>query len=217
MSMSVQSLQTRIGTPADGVWGPLSGSKLVQTFTNTNAPAVTPADIVAIADRLRCSVAQLKAVAAVESGGSAFDAQGRPKILFERHLFHRATGGKFSPSSFSNRKWGGYSESSWNKLVAAAGKDPDAAFGSVSWGRFQVLGKWWSDLGYPSAFDMALSTVASEAAHYEMLARYVSVNNLKPALRAMTKDPETCRGFARGYNGPDYERNAYHKKLAAAL
>ena len=215
--IDIKALQARIGTPADGQWGPASRAALLQAFTNTQAPAVTAADIEAIAARLGCSVAQLRAVGAVESGGAAFDAQGRPKILFERHLFHRATGGRFTPAPYSQPTFGGYDVSSWDKLTAAAGKDVDAAFGSASWGKFQVLGRYWQALGYGSAFDLALSTVAGEAEHYEMLARFVSINNLKPALRAMTGDPETCRGFARGYNGPAYERNAYHIKLAAAL
>lgn len=217
MTMNIATLQTRIGTPADGVWGGGSRARLVAAFSNPRAPAAADADIQAIADRLGCSLAQIKAVAAVESRGAAFDAQGRPKILFERHLFHRATGGRFSPAPFSLATPGGYSESSWDKLAAACGKDVDAAFGSVSWGKFQVLGKWWRELGYPSAFDLAFSTAANEASHYELLARFVSINNLKPALRAMTHNPETCRGFARGYNGPGYETNRYHVKLAAAL
>lgn len=215
--MDTITLQTRIGTPADGQWGPASSAALLRTFTNPHAPSATDADVQAIADRLKCSVAQLRAVASVESSGGGFDTQGRPKLLFERHLFHQATGGRFTPAPYSQPTFGGYDVSSWDKLTAAAGKDADAAFGSASWGKFQVLGRYWQALGYGSAFDLALSTVAGEAEHYELLARFVSLNNLKPALRAMTRDPETCRGFARGYNGPAYQRNSYHTKLAAAL
>jgi hypothetical protein len=91
----------------------------------------------------------VRAVAAVESSGSGYDDQGRPKILFERHLFHRMTKGRWSVCSFSNGESGGYHEPSWDKLAAAACKDPAAAFSSASWGKFQVLGLHWLALGYP--------------------------------------------------------------------
>jgi hypothetical protein len=37
-------------------------------------------------------------VRAVESAGRGFDADGRPKRLFERHKFHRFTGGRSRPA-----------------------------------------------------------------------------------------------------------------------
>ena len=39
--------------------------------------------------------AAMWAVIQVESSGAGFLSDRRPKILFERHLFHRATGGQF--------------------------------------------------------------------------------------------------------------------------
>ena len=49
------------------------------------------------AQALGCDVAAVRAVAEVESRGSGFDAQGRPTILYERHVFSRNTApkGKF--------------------------------------------------------------------------------------------------------------------------
>ncbi|MGG7377547.1 N-acetylmuramidase domain-containing protein, partial [Escherichia coli] len=35
------------------------------------------------------------AVIHVESSGAGYQADRRPKILFERHVFHRLTGGRF--------------------------------------------------------------------------------------------------------------------------
>ncbi|PNU02098.1 hypothetical protein A8V01_26875 [Novosphingobium guangzhouense] len=179
--------------------------------------AVTQADIAAFASRLGCTVNQIAAVATVESSGGGFDKFGRPKILFERHLFHRQTGGKWSPSAYSDATAGGYAVDSWDKLGMACGKDPDAAFGSCSWGKFQVLGLHWSKLGYASPYALALSTVKGEAAHYELLARYIEKNGLTDALRALSRDPDDCRAFARAYNGPGYETYKYHTKLAAAM
>jgi hypothetical protein len=201
----------------DGKPGPKTRAAIIAAFTNTCAPAVTDEDIATIAARLGCTVKQLKAVSLVESGGAGFDKQGRPKILFERHLFHRLTNGKHSVCSFSNPKGGGYAEDSWKKLTEAACKDAHAAFSAVSWGKFQVLGSHWNVLGYPSPIDMAYSTVTSEAAHYDMLARYIEKNGLKPAIQKLSTDPDDCRAFAKGYNGPAYERFDYHTKMARAM
>jgi hypothetical protein len=163
----------------------------------------------------------LKAVSLVESGGAGFDTKGRPKILFERHLFWRFTNGKHgndtSLASISASKGGGYSHSSWDKLGRAAGKSVFKAFEAVSWGKFQVLGMWWDELGYPSPVEMAYSTVTSEDAHYEMLVRYIEMNKMQGAVRALSTNPADCRAFAKGYNGPAYTKFKYDEKLARAM
>ncbi len=215
--MTPKDLQALIGTTPDGAFGPKSRAALVAHFTNLSAKAVGPADITVMASRLGCTSQQIRAVAAVESSGGGFDKQGRPKILYERHLFHRLTDGKWSPAPFSQSAGGGYSESSWDKLGQACAKDPDAAFSACSWGKFQVLGMHWSKLGYASPYELAVSTVASEADHYELLIRYVETFGLVDELRALSRDPEDCRGFAAGYNGPAYRKFDYHTKLARAM
>lgn len=191
--------------------------KVLADLTNKQANAVNHADMVALASRLGCTVKQIQAVASVESAGGGFERSGRPKILFERHIFHRLTSGRHSVTHFSNPKHGGYSEDSWKKLLDACAIDPDAAFASASWGKFQVLGKHWKKLGYISSYAMAWTAAQSEGDHYEMLARYIEVFGLKDELRALSSNPETCRAFASGYNGTAYERNKYHEKLARAM
>jgi hypothetical protein len=201
----------------DGKPGALTRAAILSVFTNTCAAAVTAADIAALAVRLGCTEKQLRAVAKVESGGAGFDNHGRPKILFERHYFHRLTEGKWTPATFSQRVGGGYSESSWEKLTQAACRDADAAFASASWGKFQVMGAHWSALGYPSPVEMAYSTVTGETAHYEMLARFIEHNGLKPKLQALSTNPADCAPFAKAYNGSGYRQNRYDEKLAEAM
>ncbi len=215
--MNVKELQALIGTEPDGAFGPKSAEALRLHFTNASAPAVNDADMVAFASNLGCTVKQLRAVASVESSGGGFDAKGRPKILYERHLFHRLTDGAHSPASFSQASGGGYSESSWDKLAMACGADPDAAFAACSWGKFQVLGLHWSKLGYASPYDLAHSCVESEAAHYDLFARYIQTFGLVDELRAVSRDPEDCRGFAAGFNGPGYRKFNYHARIAEAM
>jgi len=201
----------------DGQIGPRTRTALNAVFTNACVEAVTSEQIKQLATRLGCTVKQLRAVAKVESGGSGFDKQGRPKILFERHVFHGLTNGVATPCSFSMQKGGGYDGDSWEKLGLAAAVNVAAAFASCSWGKFQVLGRHWNTLQYPSAVEMAYSTVTGEAAHYEMLARYIEANRLLGALRALSSDPATNRGFARAYNGPAFRTFAYDTKLADAM
>lgn len=201
----------------DGDPGSLTRDAIRKVFTNPCAGAVTDDDIAHLATRLGCSPKQLRAVSKVESGGAGFDDEGKPKILFERHIFARLTKGKWSPAIFSNRSGGGYSEPSWDKLTLAACKDADAAFSSVSWGKFQVMGMHWSFLGYPSPIEMAYSTVTSEAAHYEMLARYIEKNGLKSKLSDISTNADDNRPLARSYNGANYHQFDYHNKLARAM
>lgn len=215
--MDITGLQRAIGTTPDGQWGPASRAAMLDKFTNKSAPAITPGQMQAFADRLGVSLRQLAAVARVESSGGAFDEWGRPKILYERHKFHGLTGGKWSVTFWSNPQRGGYGEHSWDKLLMACGKDPDAAFSSCSWGKFQVMGMHWKALGYSSPYALAQSTVTAEAAHYDLLARFIERNNLAQAMRSISTDPEDCRAFARAYNGKDYAAGAYHLKLAKAM
>lgn len=200
----------------DGI-GPASQAAIVAAFTNLKAAAVTDSQIAAFALRLGCTTKQLRAVAKVESGGSAFDSAGRPKILFERHIFHRLTDGQWDGTTFSNAAPGGYDVSSWSKLTQAAAKNPDAAFSSASWGRFQVMGAHWNALGYASPIALAYSTVGDEAGHYELLARFIEKNGLTDELRALAPVAAACRPFALKYNGPNEAKNNYAGKLAAAM
>ena len=215
--MTIVELQQAIGTAPDGQWGPASRAALLARFTIPRAAAVTVAQMQGIADRLGCSLQQLSAVAEVESRGSGFDARGRPKILFERHIFHRLTNGAFSPAAYSRPDFGGYGEDSWAKLADAAGRNPDAAFSSASWGRFQVMGMHWRKLGYTSALELALAMVSDEAAHFDLLARFIETFGMKDHLRALSMRAPDCAPFAEAYNGPDFRRNAYDTKLARAM
>lgn len=224
--MNIEQLQRQIGTGTDGKWGTRSKQALLAHFSNRQANSISPTDMASMAARLGCSLLQLQAVRAVEAGGNGFDAAGRPKILFERHKFHRATAGRFSPAWFSQSASGGYStdandngvNDSWDKLSdAIATGAVDAAFMACSWGAFQIMGDWWDELGYPSPYAMAWSCAQSEGDHLELFGRYIAFHRLQDELRAVTSNPETCRAFAAAYNGPGYARFDYHTKIARRM
>jgi N-acetylmuramidase len=223
---NVEEFQTWMNTKGasltvDGGFGPKSTQAALQVFTNLNPSLVTDIDIQAVADRLSVSTKQVRAVAKVESSGSGFDPTCKPKILFERHFFHRITKGRFDSvtPNISNVKAGGYGPSStqWDRLMIASKHDPEAAFRSVSWGKFQVMGDWFDEFRFGSPWDMAFSCVNEEFGHYSLLALYVEMANLQGAMRALSADPSTCRAFASGYNGRGYAKNSYDMKLAKAM
>jgi hypothetical protein len=219
--MTVTELQRVIGTTADGRWGPVSRAALLAYFTNRTAHGITTGELDAFAARLGCSMRQIAAVGNVESRGTGYDALGRPKILFERHVYHRLTNGRFSDNYpwISNATPGGYKggTAEYDRLGDAVGLDPDAAFASASWGAFQIMGFHAAALGYASAFDMAASCRSGMVAHYELLCRFIEKNGLADELRALSARPEDCRAFARAYNGPKFEVNSYHTKLAEQM
>ena len=70
---------------------------------------LTAIDLKEVAASLGIEPASLYAITAAASSGYGFVA-GRPKVLFERHIFHRLTGGHFSESNpdISSPMPGGY-------------------------------------------------------------------------------------------------------------
>lgn len=176
------------------------------------------ADFQAAADLLGCEVAAIRAVAEVESGRGGFNPDGSPVTLFEGHIFHRHTGGRFDDShpDLSYPKWTKtYYGKGWkeeqDRLRRAIELDHEAALKSASWGRFQIMGFNHRACGFDTvqAFVEAMRTGERE----QLLAfcAFLQAEGIDKALRE--KDWTT---FARRYNGPGYAENQYHTKIAAA-
>lgn len=207
----------------DGKAGPATRAAIIETFRNKSAPACPDTEKASIARTLGGSLKQLKAVDTVESGGAGWDDKGLLKALYERHYFWRRV--RVLIPFLANPKPGGYTNDadkdgindSWEKLADAAMRNPLAAFESVSFGRFQIMGAHAASLGYGNAVEFAWALSRDEAAHYRALAAFIRVNGLQPAFVALSTDPETCRAFARGYNGSAYAKHGYHVKLARAM
>lgn len=189
----------------------------MRAFLFMSKPRLTNDDFCRAAKRLKCEVASIKAFGEVESKREAFDANGFPTILFERHKFYKyATNRKEwakEHPDICNPVAGGYGTyaSQKPKFDKAFALDPHAAMMSCSWGMFQVMGFNWKDLGYASVDDFVDQMKSGEAAHLDSFVRYILVNHLDDELRA--KDWNT---LALRYNGSDYKKNNYHVKLPAA-
>lgn len=224
--MTVKDLQKALGVAADGLFGPKSRAALFAHLSNRKAPALTDADFAKAAADLGVSEKMIRAVKKVESPRDSFDKQGRPSILYERHVFSRNTDpkGKFNAShpslsatnGYGKGGYGGFDEQ-YEKLAAACALDPNAAFEACSWGAFQILGENAVSLGYKSAFHMAEQLTKSEAAHLDSFVRFVKANGLADELRACKPgNPQSCIPFVMAYNGPGYAQFSYHTKLAQA-
>lgn len=176
---------------------------------------LTDADFERAAAALRCAVPAVRAVAHVESLGGGYQNDGRPKILFERHWFHKLTGGKFtnSHSDISWPKWGGYKGGAreYDRLEKAIGLDREAALKSASWGAFQIMGFNHKLVGYDNVEDFVKAMVESSGKQLDAFVEFIKSNNLDDELRRLD-----WKGFARGYNGSQYWKNKYDQKMARA-
>lgn len=177
---------------------------------------LTDQDFADAAAGLGVEVAAIKAVAEVEAPGKAFDESGRPRILYERHYFHRLTQGRYDKQhpDISNTLGGGYGKFSaqYGKLEKAYLLDAEAALKSASWGRFQIMGENHPAAGYSSVQAFVLALTRSEAAHLQAFTRFVMANNsMNEALRK-----KEWAAFAKAYNGKNYQQNDYDTKLKSA-
>lgn len=181
-----------------------------------------PADYSAAAARLKCTVAQIRAVDDVESRGSGFLPDGRPKILFEAHWFDRYTKGRFRAAhpTLSSEKWnralylGGAAE--WGRLTAAIVLDAHAALMSASVGRYQIMGFNHEAAGHPTVEGFWNAMKRSERDQLDAFVAFVESKKLGNALRRISSTPGDCVDFAKGYNGAGYAANNYHVKIADA-
>lgn len=166
---------------------------------------------------LDCDVAAIQAVAAVEAPRGGYLIDGQVTILFERHIFHRRTGGEYSAKhpDISNPRPGGYQggPAEHERLRRAVALDRAAAIESASWGRFQIMGFNWASAGYASAQDFINGMIlGGQDEHLRAFVAYVrSRRGLAQALREHQWDT-----FSKMYNGPDYKRNRHAERIAEA-
>lgn len=184
-------------------------------FQGAGVPA-TREGILTVLDALNVKLPQLLAVVTVETSGCGCLADRRPIILFERHIFSKLTDGRFDAEhpSISNRTPGGYSHGSaeYNRLAEAVQLDRTAALKSASWGLGQVMGFNFDKAGYESVETMVQKNMESEDEQLMAMAKFLKASGLDRPLAA-----QDWASFARGYNGPDFARNLYDAKLAAAF
>lgn len=174
-------------------------------------------DIARAAAAIGCGEDEIHAVLDVEAAGSGFDSLGRPRILFEPHVFYRNLSGAAREAAVSAglaaSSWGaipyGAESAQYGRLERALAIDETAALKSCSWGRAQILGENFAMVGYASPQDMVVDFMADEERHLEAMVRFIQAAGIDDDLRQ-----HDWAGFARVYNGSGYAKNRYDRKLA---
>lgn len=189
---------------------------MASEFVGTAAPLTKAGFDTAVNEMKLKSPAALWALLAVETRGFGYLPDKRPKILFERHKFHKRTGGKFdAQSDISSPASGGYSKDEdagageYDRLSRAIALDRNAALESASWGLGQVMGFNATKLKYDSAEDMVKRFMADEDKQLDGVVRFMNAN--LPLLKALQNQNWTSVAFF--YNGAEYKKNAYDTRL----
>ncbi|RWM81985.1 MAG: N-acetylmuramidase family protein [Mesorhizobium sp.] len=175
-------------------------------------------DLPKLGARIGVGEDEIHAFLDVETSGHGFDAHGRPIILFEPHVFYRNLAGaaraKAVAAGLAYAKWGEkpYPRDSYPRLKAACAIDETAALRSASWGLGQVLGENFGAAGFATVQAMVEAMMADEALQLAAAVNFITASRLDGKLRK-----HDWAGFAKGYNGASYRKNAYDVRLAAAF
>ena len=168
---------------------------------------------------------ELHAVIDTETSGSGFDRAGRPKMLFEPHVFYRNLDGAERDEAVAEglayKAWGTlkYPADSYPRLEKAMQINETAALRSASWGLGQILGENHAAAGYGTPQEMVLAFLDDEEDHLAAMVDFIVTAGLDDDLRALAMldrptQPSDCVPFVRVYNGAGYARNNYHVKMA---
>ena len=229
---AVMDFQKKNSLVIDGIVGLKTWSKFIEAqnlITSFNDKFLSEQDLIDFAGKYDLELAAVKAVNEVESNGKGFLLDGRPRILFEGHIFWKELVKRgVNPDDFTNDRTKNVLYKSWTKkhyeggkqeydrLEKAAGMSDldevhDAAYASASYGAFQIMGFNAKSIGYPSIDSFVSLMYTHEKAHLDAFGRFCKVNNLIRHLKS--KD---WAAFARGYNGTAFKQNKYDTKLLNA-
>lgn len=165
---AVRAYQLKAGLVSDGVAGPKTQASLMGLDVRK---LLKHSDLVKASQRLGVPVAAVYALNEVESQGCGFFDNGKPVILFERHVMYERLQVARDPADDQEQlnlraaelaqqvpnlvspKAGGYigGTAEHQRLAQASQFDEQAALESASWGGFQVMGYHWKDSATPAS------------------------------------------------------------------
>ncbi len=197
-------------------------------FGGYTGEKITEEDYKKAAMELECEVEVIKAIAIKESKQSAFDKQGRPTIMFERHWFSKLTKRKYdkiNPDISSRKHYVRASKknkklvldgklnsydlygNSYSKLAKAYSLNKNSALQSCSWGKFQIMGFNYSTCGYSTVEDFVSMMCESELKQLYAMQKFIKKNCLVAVRKKQWK------AIACAYNGEGYKENDYNTDL----
>lgn len=229
---AIKDFQSKNNLVVDGVVGLKTWSSLLEKNKNgfsSNSKLLSEKDLIDFSNQFNLELAVVKAVNEVESNGKGFLIDGRPKILFEGHIFWRELEKRgINPRLYMNsnnqdilfenytKKYyvGGTAEYTRLEKARNLGQDKkiiDAANSSASWGLFQIMGFNALSIGYKSIDEFVEKMNQSEGEHLKAFGLFLEKNNLIGLLRN-----KNWASFALKYNGSAYKTNKYDEKLMRA-
>lgn len=173
---------------------------------------------------LGVETAVLLAFTEVEAAGVGFDSQGRPKMLFEPHIFYRELGDtaerkRAMSLGLAYPKWkaGNYPRDSYPRLQSAKQIAETPALRSASYGLSQILGSNHADAGHRTVQEMVLAAMQGEREQLLQMVTLMRAWGMGPMLKGkdFTK-PDSWRAAAKRWNGSGYETHGYHIRMADA-
>jgi hypothetical protein len=176
-----------------------------------SAFGLSPDGLARVSSNLGVHAPEIWTVLSVETSGCGFLPDRRPQILYERHIFHRLTGGRFDDGDISDQNPGGYGPRGapqYDRLARAIAKDRSSALQSASWGIGQIMGENYTLAGFQNVEAMVAAMVQSEDAQLTAMGAFLASSRLHSSLQA-----HDWASFARGYNGPNYVINRYDVRL----
>lgn len=229
---AVRDFQLSHSLVVDGIVGIKTWSRLLEIANvgyASNNKLLSEQNLMDFASFHNLELAIVKAVNEVESGGKGFLVDGRPKILFEGHVFWRELDKRnINCSNYVNndtqnilyqnytKKYyvGGSGE--YDRLEKAADLNPnalfrEAAYCSASWGLYQIMGFNAPSLGYASIDEFVEKMYLNEGEHLKAFGLFLEQNNLIRLLKN-----KNWAEFALRYNGKGYKTNRYDEKLMKA-
>ncbi len=142
-------------------------------------------DLPAIGAEIGVGEDEIHAVLDVETAGGGFDSIGRPKMLFEPHIFWRELGpgpdrDKAAALGLAYPKWGQkkYPKDSYGRLGQAMEINREKALRSASWGRGQIRGFNCLLAGYATARQMVDAFLDDEEAHLRAMITFIKTAGL---------------------------------------
>lgn len=227
---AVMQLQQKSGLKVDGIVGTATRKALRGEDTSK---LLSEKDIEAGAKRLSVPVTVIKAIAEVETQGDGFLPSGRPKILFERHRMYFYLSQKFGKTKANqmmanhanvvNTATGGYrgGEAEYIRLGQAKQIDEESALQSASWGRFQLMGENWKDLGYSSVQEFVKQQNQSESLQFEAFLRFCEFKSGTVDAKRWTLldalQQENWHVVFTLYNGKNYKKLGYDTKFLRVM
>jgi hypothetical protein len=162
--------------------------------------ALSAAGLTGVGGQIAVGLTELRSVIQVETSGSGFFANRKPKILFERHIFSRETQHRFDADhpDISSPDRGGYigGPAEYDRLAKAMSLDRTAGLLSASWGIGQVMGFNYAYGGYRNVQDMVADMMISEDRQMIAMVGFIKGKKIDAALKN-----HDWNAFATVYNG----------------